>query len=431
MYRLIDDVENLIVMILVLIFGFGLHFTKSKIRIILGLSSSAIVIGINILFFPRSYIFSLFYIFFILFLMPLLFDEGFLSKFSCTVSSVLFTSSIDAITSHIVMAFSNIVELSALRIGEMALSYTLSFLVYLIIYFSMLKPHSVSIYEFGKSYSLILSVQSLVLMLVIDIIWDYVFKADTASLITYLFFIFVLILMLSEVVGSFSLGMKNVKLKRQNVEIQRLLQIQLEQYDYQKDRENNVRKARHDIKNHIAVVQNFLSEGKYDNAKSYLNELLSDFENKTSEIRVGHDLLDALLNFYHHLCAENGISLNVHGVISDKPDINNVDLCTIIGNILRNACEAAAFCSEKSIDFSIRQVADRILIEETNSYSGTLNIKDGKLLSTKDQDFHSGLGLSNIRDSIYKNNGSVQISTKTENGINYFSIICAFNIKKI
>lgn len=304
----------------------------------------------------------------------------------------------------------------------------ISFCIYLFIYFLLLKPYSVSISDFDKSYLIILSVESIIIIIVTNVIWNDISQNNFMHSIYY-FYIILLFLLVYEYISTFHMGIKNIYLHRQNNEINNLIKIQDAQYDYQREKENNIRKMRHDLRNHIAVVQDFLANGKYSEAKNYITTLSNNFENNTYDIHVGNDLLDALLNFYHHLAVENGITISVHGCLQDSPNISDVDFCTIIGNILRNAYEATALCEEKTIDLTIRQNSNQIFIEESNPFIGTLNIHNGQLYSTKTKNLHDGIGMSNIKDTIIKNHGSVQYSTIKKNGTNYFNIICAFEIK--
>ena len=73
------------------------------------------------------------------------------------------------------------------------------------------------------------------------------------------------------------------------------------------------------------------------------------------------------------------------------------DLTIILGNLLDNAITAVASVSNKTIYFLYRETKGRIIISISNSYDGTVIMKNQKFISRKKDTRIHGYGLKNIQ----------------------------------
>ncbi|MEF9839372.1 MAG: GHKL domain-containing protein, partial [Lachnospiraceae bacterium] len=120
---------------------------------------------------------------------------------------------------------------------------------------------------------------------------------------------------------------------------------------------------------------------------------------------TGNDILDILLNYY--LMQVKNTQISVKGKCICKPEINDLDFCTIFSNLIQNAVEETERqCGRmKYIDINIKQGQIYLVIEIKNS--SDLIIKEGQMLfKTKKMDRQNhGIGLRNVQESVNKNRG--------------------------
>ena len=106
---------------------------------------------------------------------------------------------------------------------------------------------------------------------------------------------------------------------------------------------------------------------------------------------------------------ESHISRNWNISLPNVIAMNDIELCTLIGNILENVYHGCQTLedSKRYHNFMICVKNDNLLyIVSTNSFSGKVNIKDGIYHSTTRGG--SGIGLSSIATTAEKYNGSAQ-----------------------
>lgn len=182
---------------------------------------------------------------------------------------------------------------------------------------------------------------------------------------------------------------------------------------YYKDLEENYghsRKIIHDIRNHLAVIEQSakMEESNYiEDVHAMLNSLGMKFYTENRMLNIV--LNDKLKEFDPEQveCRLGGVNLDF---------ISDMDITTIFANLLDNAVEAQPDRTTRGIKIKGEQIHDFIVIKLSNPWCG--EYKEGK--STKDG--HEGLGMQNVRSTLEKYHGELQIEQKHE----MFSVILAF-----
>lgn len=176
--------------------------------------------------------------------------------------------------------------------------------------------------------------------------------------------------------------------------------------------DEELRRFRHDYKNHMIVVNAYLESGKIDEAREYLNSISSSIGGIVNKIKTGNFVSDAILNSKAVSAAGNGTKISFSGII--PPDgIESEDLCTVLANLIDNAAEACEkLPGEKTIDVEARKVAGYFILSISNPTSGA---KNPKLRTTKSDRRNHGIGLKNVERALKKYNGA--LSTENENGV--------------
>ena len=195
---------------------------------------------------------------------------------------------------------------------------------------------------------------------------------------------------------------KNEELKEQ------YLELQVGHYQYLEERNYETKKFRHDLKTHIYVLRQYINESHWDELNDYLDTICGKIENIPGYISVHNETVDAILNYYNNQFLKKECSFKVIGSLPQQCHVSAFDLCTIFSNILSNALENASL-EDGQVELSIHFDNDMIYIRERNTFQGNLKRKDQEIITTKaEKDLH-GFGIHNIKDSVEKYFGSVNI----------------------
>ena len=103
---------------------------------------------------------------------------------------------------------------------------------------------------------------------------------------------------------------------------------------------------RHDYRNHIQNMKNRLDSDNGE-LEQYLDDLADDLTQADTSIKTGNVMADAVLNSKLSVASQKGIRLNVKAHIPDGVAMTDVELCSILGNLLDNAMEA---CEKLPVD---------------------------------------------------------------------------------
>ena len=185
-------------------------------------------------------------------------------------------------------------------------------------------------------------------------------------------------------------------------------QIQLMQESVKK-----VRSIRHDMDFHLATLKDFSVENKA--ATDYINSLIGDISESEVYSSTGNIAFDSIINFKLKTAAEDNVKLDLSLFIPSVLNIDVVDVVTIMGNLLDNALDAVAKAEDKIIKLDIEFSKSNLHIKIDNSFDGSVKFADGKdeeekrIVTLKTGSGH-GYGLGNIRKSVEKYNGHMDVS---------------------
>ena len=211
-----------------------------------------------------------------------------------------------------------------------------------------------------------------------------------------------------------------------NQAMERLLQIQHDQYSMLQARIAENRRARHDFRQHLRVIQDCVKRGDLEDLKSYLAEYEKQFPSHSDHIYCNSYAVNAILAFYADKAENHNIRLDVKIQMSDTPVIPETEFCVLLGNLLENAldaCQTGRPESETSQPF-IRVCAIQIgtstlsiTVDNTSVFKPTWI--NEKLVSTKAAG--SGIGTESIRMIAEQYRGDARFEWK--DGVFYASVM--------
>ena len=214
---------------------------------------------------------------------------------------------------------------------------------------------------------------------------------------------------------------KNAALREEN----HTLSIQRLRYESLNERLENMRRTRHDIRHHVALLKQIRDSGDI----SALDDMISMYtkQNMLDQplIYCENETVNIVLALYSETADQNSIAFSVKANIPNDIFADKKDLVVLFGNILENAADA---CMEVEKDRFIDLVATysdtpggiHCLSLIAKNSCGTVSRDDnGVFHSTKH--IGDGIGINSVKSISNKYNGACSFTA--DNGIFTVSVI--------
>jgi len=157
----------------------------------------------------------------------------------------------------------------------------------------------------------------------------------------------------------------------------------------------SLRALRHDMNNHMSILQGLLSVKAYDDVEKYLTSITQELSVANSFYFPENKVLSVVLNNKISKALELGITFETDILTSVTP-FSERDLCTVIGNILENAIEASSTHPNPYIFFSMHQDEQGFHIQCDNTYTISPVFENNRPITTKENKIMHGIGTQNI-----------------------------------
>lgn len=171
----------------------------------------------------------------------------------------------------------------------------------------------------------------------------------------------------------------------------------------------------HDIKNHLLQIRYIDDIGE---THRYLDRLISDVE-KISYVGISENkMLNLIISKYISICDKKGIKFIPTVKLANLRYINDVDLSTLLNNLLDNSIEAAEKTENSAIElyvFSKNSRYDGLIIR--NTCVNPPESVGGKLITSKTEKAYHGLGLNIVKKIIKKYDALYDWKYDSENQI--------------
>ena len=217
---------------------------------------------------------------------------------------------------------------------------------------------------------------------------------------------------------------KNNKLKMENEFMKEKIDLEYRYYNKIEKSQENIKKIYHDMNNHMICIANLSSE---KDVKEYVRSL--DLDIGYMNFNLGNKILDIIVSEKYQLCKEKRIRFNIVADFSKLDFIEMMDLCVIFSNALDNAIEACDKILDEStvkyISVNVTYINSFCFIKIENSKVNDINIKNNNFITSKKEKTMHGIGLKNIKDTVYKYNGDISIDFDDDK----FLIKIIFSIK--
>jgi len=201
------------------------------------------------------------------------------------------------------------------------------------------------------------------------------------------------------------------------------LKMQAMQYENLRERILEAGRAKHDMRHHIAVMQEYLNSGRLDELNEYLKQYGASLPDDSLVRFCENTAANAVLLYFAQQAKDNGIDYIVKARIPSEAAVSDTDISVLFGNLLENALDAckAEITENKKIIIRAEDDGGSLCITADNAYSGALKYADdGNIISSK----HSGTGIGTQSvKSIAESCGGV-CRFEARDGMFYASVLC-------
>lgn len=171
---------------------------------------------------------------------------------------------------------------------------------------------------------------------------------------------------------------------------------------------------RHDYHNHLQNLKAKLRLHEFEASIAYLDELEQELQEIKQLVESGNQNMDAILNAKLSLAVHRNIDLHVKASVPPHLNINDTDMCALLGNLVDNALEACEKCEGKPfLRLYIGQYKGQLYISCTNATSELIRKLDHEYITHKRG--NHGHGLKRMNLIVEKYDG--MINRKNEPGV--------------
>lgn len=172
----------------------------------------------------------------------------------------------------------------------------------------------------------------------------------------------------------------------------------------------NMRGWRHDYHNHIQVLKATLDQNQPEKARTYLDGIEEALRKVDTYVKSGNVMADAILNSKLTLAEQHKINITCDAFLPDTLFISDLDLCTILGNLLDNAIESCEklLPDKRFMRIYLAMQKNQLYLSIQNASVEEIGFKQQHFISTK-MGSH-GLGIKRVATVVSKWNGYISFN---------------------
>lgn len=193
---------------------------------------------------------------------------------------------------------------------------------------------------------------------------------------------------------------------------EQLLNLQRRQHEQLLQYNEDVKAARHDLRQHLSVMWAYLDRNDIDGLKGYLMSYEKKLPPDVRRTFTKNFALNAVCTRYAEEARRYEIDYDAALDMPERLPMNEPEVCALLGNLLENAVDACrdARCSAPFIRVRGMWEDGHIVFAVDNSCEQEPVWMDGRLLSSKREGF--GTGTWTIQRAAERNGGTVAFTYK-------------------
>lgn len=189
---------------------------------------------------------------------------------------------------------------------------------------------------------------------------------------------------------------------------EKVIENQERYYSVLLQKEEETRKFRHDINNHLNCMHLLFKNKQYDELENYFEKMGASLTELRSNVQTGNDMVSAILNDISARFPT--VSFSIDGKMANSLRLTNIDVCTIFYNLFDNAFSAAHKSEHKSVTIFIKHLDENLYFSIVNTVSHKVEINDNRLTTEKQNKQKHGYGTVNAVTCAEQNGGSLSFS---------------------
>lgn len=197
--------------------------------------------------------------------------------------------------------------------------------------------------------------------------------------------------------------------------LQQLSQVRYEErkqsYDKAEVLDAQYKERIHNIKYYLKQIGIYLEEKQYGKIADVLSELQMGIYKEEKDLICSNRFLNALLIDYRGAAKKNNVQADIFVETGFKIEfMREIDVTSILGNLLDNAMEAAKKCEKGQVSVALymENGGSLAVCRIENNYMGELKSEGTKLLTTKENPEWHGIGLQNVKRLVDEYSGYIQ-----------------------
>ena len=196
-----------------------------------------------------------------------------------------------------------------------------------------------------------------------------------------------------------------------------LLEISQTKYDERKnwhDKQESIEKGYkekiHDIKYYLKQIGIYLQEGKDDKIQEVLDSLQIGIHKEEEKIICANHFLNILLGDFKRGAEKEKVPTEMFVEGGFKVEfVQEIDITSLLGNLLDNALEAAKKCKKGKIWVYLYMQNDGefVVFRIKNTYNGAIIQNGEQFMTTKEEKSFHGIGLRNVNRIVETYSGDI------------------------
>ena len=190
--------------------------------------------------------------------------------------------------------------------------------------------------------------------------------------------------------------------------LEKLIETERSHFLEQEQAMLSLRKFRHDQNNLSAVMAQLIRDKKYAELEEFsagLNERINELP---YSVYSGNNIADAVINEKLEQAKNHGIGFDFDGMIPERSAVSDVELASILSNLLDNAIRSAESIPNGYVKTVCRCDKKHLMITVKNSCEKNLDTK--RLNTSKDFSSEHGFGLEIVSSIVRAHNGELRLS---------------------
>ena len=194
-------------------------------------------------------------------------------------------------------------------------------------------------------------------------------------------------------------------------------------YQGLQQQENQVRQLRHDLRNHLTVVQGLLEKGDTQGAVGYLEQMAGSRALRGRKRFCDNEAANVVLSAKAETMEQLGITTDFAASLPKELSVADTDLAALLGNALDNAIEGVQNAVVKKITLRCRVDKGLLMLRLENPVGGAVT---PDLSTTKADKASHGFGIPGMREIAERYGGSLNAGVRNGN----FELVVCFPGKR-